>query len=375
MAADCPYCQAAVPDASVDLQREIATCPSCARVIDLRARAAEQADTPSAGRVRPPVSLPAGMSITASNEGGQAGITITRRWLRTKHYVMLLVILAAAVGVAYGWGTSGYSTPLLLGTIFVTGWCFLLLGMFLNRTTIQVANGRVDVRHGPVPSPLGVGGKSVAAADLEQLFVVRHGKGFAVKAQLEGADDQVLVWPLASAEQGIFIEQQIERVLGLKDFEIAGEVGDGLPGAIPGPSGGIGALGIPIIIVGAIALFFFISASSLEGQLTAGEALGGWTFTPDDCRSGQLHGFRGVELMSSKDAGRRVRVIRDPVRGELVVVEQSGKITKLTAENCRGFQMGVRQTSTNINDVWVMEGRLSLDCDALSGEVQFAGCH
>jgi hypothetical protein len=170
-------------------------------------------------------------------------------------------------------------------------------------------------------------------------------------------------------------------VLGLVDFAVEGELGSdavSVDGKQPAGarSGAILALVLPVFIVGVVALFIFAASSEVSGKLQAGGALGAWTFEPDDCNSGQLEGFGGVVLKSSKDASRVVRVIKDPVRGSLVVVASSGKPNHvISPETCPRLVVNVRRGNTNINDVWTQDGNVSLECTELTGAVEFAGCH
>ncbi len=385
----CAHCGASIPDSSIDRERDIATCPSCGRVVDLRAQGGAAEGPPPAPRLREPVALPAGMQITtyapseSYRHAGANGIAITRRWLRSKHYVMLLVPLIASGVVAFVWTQHGFSFWLVLGVLFVAWWTYMLATMFVNRTVVRAQSGRVEVRHGPLPNLALARSATFEASRVRQLFAARRGAAFAVKAQLSDGSVVDVVAPLTSAEQAIFVEQQLERVLGLVDFAVEGELGAGYPAAV-GAAGGKAAKGGaalaflgPVIIAVAVGIFFFAGSSTLEGSLTAKPELGGWVLSPDDCSSGQRQGFHGVELRSSADPSRRVRLVRDAVRGDSVVVEESSpsRRTVLGPERCARFGLAIQQTNTSINDVWVMEGNASLDCDVLSGHVTFAGCH
>lgn len=42
---------------------------------------------------------------------------------------------------------------------------------------------------------------------------------------------------------------------------------------------------------------------------------------------------------------------------------------------CTVFDVKAERTSTNINDIWAVDGRLTIDCTGLSGSVVFEGCH
>ena len=81
--------------------------------------------------MRAPVTLPAGMQFT-SYPAGSSGyreassprIALTRRWLRSKHYVMVLVPMIASGTVAYFWA-DGFNVWIGLGVyllaLYVTG--------------------------------------------------------------------------------------------------------------------------------------------------------------------------------------------------------------------------------------------------------------
>jgi hypothetical protein len=135
------------------------------------------------------------------------------------------------------------------------------------------------------------------------------------------------------------------------------------------------ALLIPALIAGVVALFFFIARTEVSGRLQAKGALGNWTFTPDDCASGQREGFGGVVLSSSRES-KELRLVRDPVRGNLLVVVTPGQPNQVLAgEGCARFQAIANRTDTSINDIWVVQGSLSIDCPDLSGSLKFDGCH
>jgi len=322
------------------------------------------------------------------DEGGLFGlgaapgpITIRRRWLRGKHWIFLLVCAAASVGVALLWQNQGLTGWSVVATLFVLSWDYNVTTMFVNSTVIRADRAGVDVKHGPLPSLFGLG-QRLAREQVKQLFAASFGKLFAVKAQLVDGKELNLVRPLVSAEQALFVEQQLEKSLGITDFAVEGEIEgasqltlDGKPVTGARSGAALGCL-IPVFIGGAIALFFFVAQSEVSGMLQASGPLGSWKFEPDDCGSGQLEGFAGVTLTSEKDAGRAVRLIKDPVKGALVVVLAPGSKNQVfTAEQCPVFLIDVERSNTQINDVWSMQGTSTLDCPGLKGAVSFAGCH
>lgn len=372
----CSDCRAVIAPANIDTQRDLATCGQCGRLMDLRRvpRPGFAAEAMKTARARPPVELPVGMSVKTGVK-----VVIRRRWLRAKHWFLLALFGGAAAYVAHLWTSMEPNAWLVVGTLFVLSWNFNVAVMFVNSTIVTADAMGVDVRHGPLPS-LFARKASVEKSQIEQLYSGQHGPRFAVMAKLKSGRVMPLVAPLITAEQALFVEQQLERILGLADFRVEGELNDpgvDLAGKAPAgaASGAAVAFLVPAFIAAILALFFFMARTEVSGRLQAKGALGSWAFTPDDCSSGQREGFGGV-VLSSKHDSRQVRVVRDPVRGNLVVVATPGQPNQVLAgEGCSRFQATANRTNTSINDIWVVEGSLSIDCAELSGSVKYDGCH
>ncbi len=243
-------------------------------------------------------------------------LVIRRRWLRQKHWLLLCVIGGAGAYVAYLWTTVEPSVWLVLGTLFLLSCEYNLATMFVNSTVISATQGGVSVRHGPLPS-LFARNAQAEKTHLEQLYSTTHGSAFAVQAKLRWGPPLQLVAPLITAGQAMFAEQTLERTLGIVDFAIGGELGGAavnINGKQPAGAraGAALALVIPLFILAVVGLFLFVNSTEVSGRLQAAAALGNWTFDADDCNSGQLEGFGGVVLKSSKQPGHVVRVVRDP---------------------------------------------------------------
>src|SRR5690606_26726989 len=196
---NCPYCGSPVASHAVDRERELATCVNCHHLIDLRrfnqtaavgaapyaaqspmgipatgmpppgtsvsgaypsGASANDAPLPAMGnrpRMRPIDGLPPGMTIEQEESsfivGSEpAALQIPRRWFGPKHIIMLLVVLLAGAGLGH---YAVDNEPGLGWAVIALFWLFLdytLLKMLVNRTTIRVAQGIVEVRHGPLPS-------------------------------------------------------------------------------------------------------------------------------------------------------------------------------------------------------------------------------
>jgi hypothetical protein len=310
--------------------------------------------------------------------GGVSPLVITRRWFRAKHYIFLATLLVATAFVAYLWAKHGAGVALVIGTLLLVQWDYALLTMLLNRTTVRADQDRVQVDHGPLPFFFKK--RSLPREDIAQLFAAGDKGRFAVKAKLADGSTATLVEPLVRAEQALFVEQELERTLGIVDYSVPEEL-DAMPAPIAAPGtsaakGGalLGLLGPAIAIVG-VALFVMLSSTDVSGELKARGELGDWTFTPDDCSSGQPEGFFGVELRSESES-RRIRFAKDAVRGGLLTIEEGGVSPRVIQGNtCKSFELTVERTSTTVNDVRVLDGKATVDCETMSGSVTFEGCH
>ena len=105
--------------------------------------------------------------------------------------------------------------------IALTGW--------FNRTHVTVGQGRLGVRHGPLPWP---GNKDIDAHDVKQLYakekISRSRNSTSVTYELRAVTKSgrniKLVGGLESQEQAIFIEQKIEKYLRIEDAPVSGEI-------------------------------------------------------------------------------------------------------------------------------------------------------
>ena len=124
----------------------------------------------------------------------------------------LMVVLFPLLHVAVGVGVSYYA---------LTGW--------FNRTHIYVGQGRLGVRHGPLPWP---GNKEIDAHDVKQLYAkekISRSRNsttvtYELRAVTKSGRNVKLVGGLESQEQAIFIEQKIERYLRIEDAPVPGEI-------------------------------------------------------------------------------------------------------------------------------------------------------
>jgi hypothetical protein len=179
-----------------------------------------------------PVPLPAGIHV---EERGR-DLVIVRRWFSWV-YIFLLFFCLMWNGMLisfYGILFAAGSPPMLLlfPSLHVMAGAFITyftLAGFVNRTTFTIEADHLTVRHGPLPWR---GNVDVSTASLTQLFcteqVSRSRNGttvrYGVDAVLKDGRHLKLASGLDAREQALYIEQSIEKHLGIQDRRVRSEM-------------------------------------------------------------------------------------------------------------------------------------------------------
>jgi hypothetical protein len=111
------------------------------------------------------------------------------------------------------------------------GITYTALAGWLNRTRISVDQGKVSVRHGPLPW---LGNKDIEGSMLKQLYSkekISRGRNssstsYEVHAIMSNGRNVKLVSGLESSEQALYIEQEIERYFRIEDAPVRGQFGE-----------------------------------------------------------------------------------------------------------------------------------------------------
>jgi hypothetical protein len=163
-------------------------------------------------------------------------VVLVRRWFRPMLLFMavwcviwdtgLISFYAAALfgRHAHAHATAPLWFPLLHVGVGIAVTYTTICG-FVNTTRIAIENGALSVRHGPLPWP---GNRDVAIASIAQLFCREHvgSKGsrrYSVNALLKQGTTTTLLKGLTDAEQALYVEQLVEKRLGIVDAPVAGE--------------------------------------------------------------------------------------------------------------------------------------------------------
>jgi hypothetical protein len=230
----CQSCGRQIPAEDINIDRAIAKCGGCHAVFGFADRIAGKVLLPGyAGqREREPVPMPKGLSV---DDWGPE-LTIIRRWF-TWAAIFMVIFCVVWDGFLVAWYVVGMAAgaPLIMllfpilhvaAGVFIT---YLTISLFVNRTVIRVAGGELTIRHGPLPW---FGNHTLFGGDLEQLYCeekMHRGKNststtYSVGAILRGGEKKELLSGLETPDQALYIEQQLERKLGIEDRPVSGEL-------------------------------------------------------------------------------------------------------------------------------------------------------
>lgn len=112
------------------------------------------------------------------------------------------------------------------------GITYYALAGWVNQTRIVVGRGKLAVFHEPMPWP---GNMDVETSNLKQLYTKekinrsRNGTYVTYEVHATTNNDQniKLVSGLYASEQALYIEQEIENYLNIKNVPVRGEMGEG----------------------------------------------------------------------------------------------------------------------------------------------------
>ena len=115
----------------------------------------------------------------------------------------------------------------------------------------------------------------------------------------------------------------------------------------------------------------FACSNELKGDLS----VDGKSFALDSCRSGQIYGFVGVEVVSKE--GAKIKIMQTPTGEAVAYYQAAGAATGVELGKCGTFSVST-QNST-INDVNNVEGQALMECTAgghtIKGNFTFSNCH
>jgi len=230
----CKACEAPLKSDDVDLRHGIATCSYCNAVMQFSelSRRTDGAAAEGGFVARGEVPLPAG--IVVEDWGG--ALRIVRRWFSPVAFFLVFFCIAWNAFLVF-WYSMAFSTnaPWIfkvfpIGHLAVgVGLTYFTIALFVNKTVLIVEAGQLRVYHGPLPW---FGNKTVDAGNIDQLYCqkkVHHGEdsshtSYNLHAVTQDGKKVKIASGMNERDQALYIEQQLERHLGIEDRAVPGEL-------------------------------------------------------------------------------------------------------------------------------------------------------
>ena len=239
----CVGCSKEIPAEDVHLDRVLAKCVSCHAVFDFSDQVGKPGAIPSEEkrkRDRGEIPMPKNLVV----DEGMQSLQIVRKWSRGPAWFFLffsgfwnsivsVFVVAAASGMMkdeQGMGPGCFIWVFLTPFILVgLGTGYAALALLLNRTTIKVEGNELKVLNGPLRWP---GTKTLDASQVSQLYCEEYVAykqnnspqyRFKVKAILLDGARVDLIPGCEDAGQALYLEQLLERHLGIEDRPVKDE--------------------------------------------------------------------------------------------------------------------------------------------------------
>lgn len=223
----CKSCGAPLDPENVVERLAMARCVHCGSVFSIaQAKAAGEARA-----LRPKVAMPRGIEVADLG----TTLEIRRRWFTAAALFLAFFcifwngFMIVWHGMALSMGAWLMSLFGLLHTAVGIGLLYFTLACFLNTTIVRVGHGLIEVRTGPLPW---LGNKTINAHDVKQCYCrerIRHGKNgthcsYEVHVVCKNDVREPLLKGLSDADQALYVEQELERHLRIKDQPVRGEL-------------------------------------------------------------------------------------------------------------------------------------------------------
>jgi hypothetical protein len=228
----CRYCAAEIPAGNINLDKLMAKCANCSAVFSIAGELGLAAgEKKSSKRVMSSVPMPKYVSL----EESFGELKILRKWF-SMYQAPLVFFAVIWNGFLLFWYTIALSTGqtqmALFGLLHLAAGLFLIYTVatnFINATLITVNPQTLDIKHGPIPA---WGNKTLNPSDIAQIYckeiITRSRRSqtitYEVAAIMHDQRRETLLTGLYNAEQALYIEQEVERFLGIANEDVPGEM-------------------------------------------------------------------------------------------------------------------------------------------------------
>lgn len=226
MKVTCPECNEIVPAENINIKALVAKCNDCDNVFDWR-----QSQIDRAPKVPRNFEMPEKFEVY--NRGGE--LFIAFRWFNSS-FIALTIFCIIWDGFMAFWFSIAFFTGeyemALFGSLHGmvgVGLTYYTIAGYINKTYIGLNYNILKIKHAPLPF---WGNREIPVEELSQLYVKRHeqqGKNkttvtYQLHATLKSGEEKTLVTGFDEPEKALYLEQEIEKFLRIKDEPVAGEL-------------------------------------------------------------------------------------------------------------------------------------------------------
>lgn len=229
MRLNCPECGAEIPADNINLDRMVAKCRECNTVFGF----GDQFGVIGGLQPRARLAVPRPASLQVEQDGSE--LRLIRRWF-SPTYIFLGIFaifwngfMALWFGIAIigrVWSMALFGTIHGAIGLFVA---YVAVAGLVNSTLVRVGMGEIEVRHSPLPWR---GNRRIETAGVAQLYSKevshrsrrRTTQSYEIHVATRDGHQVRLLSALESSEQALYLEQELERYLGIADQPMRGEI-------------------------------------------------------------------------------------------------------------------------------------------------------
>ncbi len=221
----CKRCNFPVDVADVNIVTSLAKCSQCNSVFDIRKQADRRGD-----EKREISETPKGIEINTTMQG----LEIVRRWWSIRGVFMgmfclfwdtFMVVWFYKAITEKQWEMAAFGSIHAAVGIGIT---YFFISTLLNSTYISITPGSLGIKHKPMPW---LGNKIIPVGDIDQVFVkekITNGKNgrhyhYSLRYLTKSGKDKKLFAGMKSPQEALFLEQEIEKTLGIEDRQVEGD--------------------------------------------------------------------------------------------------------------------------------------------------------
>jgi hypothetical protein len=182
----------------------------------------------------PTLQVPLPRNVTLEHEADE--LRIRHRWSSPIH-LFLVLFCVVWIGILVSWYQAELGRPHprdfalwfpLLHVVVGLNLAYATVAGFVNHTLVRAASGELTIRHGPLPWP---GGRTIPAREIAQIYreeIVIGDPGDRIRQYRLGVEThdgrRRTLLTCHSADLPRFIEEAVERHLGITDRAVRGEM-------------------------------------------------------------------------------------------------------------------------------------------------------